>query len=158
MRKPLLILLALCLSAGFATAGDQEEWIDMANCDMCGSVAAKPEMMQKIDWSYYVIDGGMMSVCVVPDAYTEDWRAVRAAMHATGEKMMAGEKMQLCGLCTSMDQILHTDTAAMEVVETTAGEVTLITSTDAETIGMIHEHAKRLISELEKMAGASESG
>lgn len=157
MRKSVLVLLALSLCAGIAVAGEGDAWFDMVNCGMCKNLSATPGMIENMAWNHYVIDGGMMTVAVVPDEYAEAWHTATEAMHATGQKMMAGEEMHLCGYCTSFGTILQTGKANMEVVETLAGEVTLVTSSDEATIGMIHEHAKRSMAEMEKMAAMSKS-
>jgi hypothetical protein len=157
MRKSLLVLLALTFCAGVATAGEGGDWFDIAGCGMCKNLGATPGMLDNVAWNHYVIDSGMMSVAVIPGEYSDAWHEAKEAMHAVGQKMMAGEEMHLCGFCTSMGAILHTGNANMEVVETTAGEVTLITSNDEATVGMIHEHAKRSMHEMKKMAEMGES-
>ncbi|HEX9640475.1 MAG TPA: hypothetical protein VGB13_04105 [Candidatus Krumholzibacteria bacterium] len=157
MRKSILVLLALSLCAGVAVAGEGGAWFDLVNCGMCKNLSATPGMLDAMTWNHYVIDEGMMTVAVVPEQYEEAWHKAKEAMHATGQKMMAGEEMQLCGYCTSFGQILQTGKANMEVVETLAGEVTLVTSGDEATIAMIQEHAKRSMAEMEKMAAMHES-
>jgi hypothetical protein len=157
MRKSIFILLAFSLCAGIAVAGEDAPWFDLVNCGMCKNLSATPGMLDAMAWNHYVIDEGMMTVAVVPDQFEEAWHSAKEAMHAAGQKMMAGEKMQLCGYCTSFGKILQTGNANMEVVDTPAGEITLVTSGDAATIAMIQEHARRSMAEMEKMAAMPKS-
>lgn len=150
MPRTLPLLLALCLFSGLAAAED-EPWLDLSKCGMCKNLGATPGMIEAVSWKHYAIDSGMMSVAVVPDDFDEAWHGAKEAMHAEGQKMMAGDPMELCQHCMSMGRILQTGNANMEVIQTIAGEITLLTSSDAGTIAMIQEHAKHTVAALERM-------
>lgn len=156
MRKSLLVLLALTLCASAAIAEDGA-WFDLEKCGVCKHLTATPGLLEAISWDNYVIDAGMMTIAVVPAEFADAYQKAEEGMHASGEKMMAGEEMHVCGMCMSLGQIFQSGKAHMENVQTKAGHVTLVTSSDAPTVAMIQAHAKRNIDEMKKMMAPSES-
>ena len=78
-------------------------------------------------------------------------------MEKTGARLMAGEKMPLCGFCTSYGELMMAG-AVMDDVETGMGKVALMTSSDPKVVEKIHTHAERTIKEYEKMLAGHEHG
>jgi len=157
-KTAIMLALAAMLVIGI-TAGYAEEkatpvetpWFDLENCGMCKHLMAEEGLMDHMTWENYVVGTGMMSVTVVAPGWEEKYKEMSAAMDATGKKLMAGEQMYLCGFCQSFGMLFATGKVKWEEVETKAGYVSLMTSTDPETIKMIQTHAQRTIDEYKKM-------
>ena len=68
---------------------------------MCKHMSGEEGLMEHMEWENHLTKDGMMSVTVVGHGYEEAFGRAMANMEATGGKMMAGEKMYLCGFCQS---------------------------------------------------------
>jgi hypothetical protein len=158
MMKLTTLVLALCLCAGLAVAGDAEPWFDMANCDMCKHLLTPEGMLHEIGWEHHLTSTGALSVTVVPASRAKDWAAAKAAMMAAGEKMHKGEATKMCNFCKSMGALMTSGKMQMEQFETIGGEVMLVSSADAATVEAIHKHYQRTMEELKKMEATAKTG
>jgi hypothetical protein len=151
-RKLVFIMLTAMLTLGLmgGVAAEENAWMDMPNCDMCKNLTANPEMLQHITWSHYDVKGGIMSVCTVEDAYAAAYGEASMAMGATAAKMMAGEAVNLCNMCTDYSGMMA-EGAAMELVNTDFGNIRLTTSEDEVMVTRLHAWAETTRSEMAKM-------
>jgi hypothetical protein len=155
MKTILISLVAcLCLTAAVAGAGDTP-WFDPQNCDMCTAMTEQPGLMEHVTMESHAIGNGMINMATVDPKFLEAYRAASIKMAATGEEMMAGKEMKLCGCCTSMRALLKAG-ATMEMVPTMHGSVMLVTSSDEALVGKLKAHAERSTMEMEKMMGGHE--
>ena len=148
-RKMIALALALTLVAGVATAGEMA-WFDMDNCAMCKGISSNPEMMKNITWEQHNIEGGIISVTTVGKKYVADYRVAHAEMEKTGMKLQSGEKMDMCGSCTALGAALMKG-VEQQYVETTQGDVWLVTSKNPEVVAELQGWAKRNSEEMAKM-------
>jgi hypothetical protein len=145
------VLAVLAMVAGPGSAGEDKPWFDMANCSMCKDMMSHPEIMPKMSWKNYPMNTGVMSVCTVTDDARETYLSVCNAMEATGEKLMAGEEMPLCGSCDAYMALLGKGVKT-EMVVTDFGSVRLSLSDDKEVVSELHSWAQHNDEEMAKMA------
>jgi len=150
-----LTILMLTLPVGVAAA--ELAWFDLENCDMCKNMSSEEGLMEAMTWENHLTADGMMSVTVVAPGHEESYQRSMANMQKAGEKMMAGEKMNLCGFCQSYGA-LHMAGANFEHFETAAGDVSLVSSRDPAVIKQIHAHGQKTIDEYAKMFGDEAKG
>ena len=160
-NKGISLLLAvfavatLFLPATFAAQGDP--WFDLDNCKMCQPMTQEKGLMENMEWENHLTADGMMTVTVIAPGYEKAFESVMKKMEATGEKLMAGEKMHLCGFCQSYGG-LQMAGATFENFVTGGGLINLVTSRDPAVIEMIHEHGQKTIDEHAKMMAAMDGG
>lgn len=155
MLKTTFLILAL---AGTAFAGANEGWFDLENCGMCKNLNNDPELFQSMTWDNYLLTNGMMEVTTYPAGMKDRFDKLSASMQATGERLMAGEQMPMCGMCMSYGALMMKG-VAMDRVETPAGAITVITSQDPEVVALIRNHAQTTINAYaEMMAGEEHPG
>ena len=138
------------LAIPLAAAPGNIPWFDLENCSMCKHMTAEEGLMEHMEWENYLTRDGMMSVTIVAPGYEEALARSMKNMKATGKKLMAGEKMYLCGFCQSNGG-LHMSGANFEHIMTNAGTIELVTSHDPAVVEKIHTHGKRTIDEYNKM-------
>ena len=150
--KALVISLLACLCIGLtvAEAGDEKPWFDLENCGMCKGMSSIPGLMENMTWETHVISNGMMTFTMVDAEYAKAYAKAKKMMEATGKKMMEGEKVDLCGFCSSFGSLAMAG-ANIEAVETKGGEVMLMTSADEALVKKIQAHAETSIEEFAKM-------
>ena len=156
MRKAgiLLALMAVVALAAGVVAGEKA-WFDMENCGMCKPLAAKPELMMNMVWEHHNISNGIVSVTTVPEAYMDQYTAASMEMHKTGEMLMKGEAVELCGMCTALSGIMAKG-ARPEYVTTKTGSLMLVTSDDPEVVKSLQKWAKHNTDEMAKMKAGHE--
>ena len=154
MKTLLLTILTLSLAVT-AFAGDA--WFDLENCGMCKNLMNDPELFSAMTWNNYEVKHGLMEVTTYPAEMKDRFGELMATMEATGAKMMQGEQVPMCGMCMSYGSLMMAG-ADVEQVETEAGQVTLITSRDADTVAKIHKHVRTTIKEYAAMMAAEEHG
>lgn len=151
MKRNSATVICLCLAVGsFATAQEESPFFDLENCGICKTMSNVDGLFEKVKCETEIIDNGMITVSVVPDDMKDAVAAAHKDMEAAIEKLMAGEKMELCGFCKSMGK-LHQAGAQIQKYNTDSAEVMLITSDDAAVVDIIHEHAKKAIAAKEEM-------
>ena len=151
MKKISALMVCLCLAIGsFASAQDAEPYFDMENCGICQTMCKVDGVFEKVKCETEIIDNGMITVSMVPDDMKEAVAAAHKDMEAAIAKVMAGEKMELCGFCQGMGK-LHQAGAKIEKYKTDSMEVMLVTSDDPVVVDIIHEHAKKTIAGKDEM-------
>ncbi|KAA3636157.1 MAG: hypothetical protein DWP97_03425 [Calditrichaeota bacterium] len=153
MKKPMAILLAVLMLCTFSILTAGEMWYDMANCEMCKPIAASKGLMENMTWEQHKISNGVLSTCAVKPQYLDAYQKADAAMQANGEKLMAGEKLQLCGSCEALNMIFAKG-LKYEKVETQNGGIVLFTSDNAEVVAEVHKWADKNDKEMAKMMEA----
>jgi len=165
MKKVVVLLvLAVLLVGAVAVLYAQEEtkpaekpamaetpWFDLENCAFCKNITAEEGLMDNMTWETYVIPTGMMTVTVVDPAYEAKFQNAMKNMEETGKRLMAGEKLPMCGMCQSFGMLFATGKMDYKMLDTKAGHIELATSTDPEVIAMIQKHAQRTIDEYAKL-------
>ena len=154
--KRILFLSMICLglAAAIVQAGDEKPWLDPENCDMCTNMMAQPGLLEHMKMENLNVGSGMISLVTVDPEFQAAYATAYAGMQKSGEKMMAGEEMNLCGCCTDIGALM-TAGAKMDNLPTANGSVMLLSSTDPKLVEKIHAHADRTNAE---MAAMMESG
>jgi hypothetical protein len=135
-------------------AGDKP-WFDMENCAMCKNVDL--EMMKAATHEQYPISNGIVSITTVPAKYIAKYREAHAAMVKTGERMAAGEMLEVCGSCTALGKCMMTN-PHQEYVETMNGDVWILTSDEPEVVKDLQAWAERNKKEMKKMMEMEKKG
>lgn len=170
MKKLIVLLAAVALLVGGVVvlqaqdemaatdkpAPAEKAWFDMVNCGFCKHLTAEEGLLQHSTWENFIIPTGMISVSTVEPGYEEKMKNAMHNMEETGMKMMAGETVPMCGMCQSFGMIMATGKAEWKDIDTKAGHLQIMTSTDPEVITMIQEHAQRTIDEYAKMEAAEQ--
>ncbi len=155
-KRTALVLGVLILTAfaiPLAAAPGTTPWFDLENCSMCKNMSSEEGLMENMDWENHLTTDGMMSITIVAAGYEEAFERSMKNMKATGEKLMTGEKMYLCGFCQSYGG-LHMAGANFEQIKTKAGVVELVTSHDPAVVAKIQTHGQKTIDEYNKMVAA----
>jgi hypothetical protein len=161
IRNTFLSLLPLVLLVTPSMAEEEMAWFDLEKCAICSKLDAEKGLMESLDWEAYVISDGMLSITVVPKAYEEALLRAAEHMEASLKELESGEPKPICGFCRSYGALVLAG-AQVEEIDTRAGHVSLITSTDPAVVAAIHEHARQAIREakrvLESVAAGQNSG
>ncbi len=150
-------ILLLCLSAA-ALAAPSGGWFDLENCAMCKNLTEDQELFANMEWNTHLFANGLVEITSVPAAYEERFNKLMAKMHAAGERMMAGEKLYMCGMCQSYGGLMMAGVSMDQLVN---GEdhISVISSQDPDVVEKIRTHGQRTIDEYAKwMAAESASG
>lgn len=158
MKSIALVFIVMAVVVGaVATVSAEEPWLDPMNCDMCKNMIAEDGLLQHMTTEVCPTSMGLIWMNMVPADYLDAYRRASANMDKTGEAMMAGKEMHLCGCCQNMGKLMMSG-AHMEKVATKEGSVMLVTATDPEVVKAIHAHAERSNMEMAKMAESMEKG
>lgn len=147
------LLACLCLGLAVGQAGAEKPWLDPPNCDMCKGMVAEPGLMEHMSWENYAVSNGMLSLCTVDPAYAKAYEKAMMHMEETKKKLMAGEKLNLCGCCTSIGELAMAG-AVMNEVATKGGHAMIMTSSDEALIKKIHAHVEKTNEAFAKMMEA----
>lgn len=153
MRKYLLSTLAvvaLLSATAVFVAASPGTWMDMENCAVCKHLAADQELMMNISWDHYATKTGMISVTTINDGYAERFETAHAKMKTAIDKVMAGEKADMCNMCLGMGAFFQKGAEA-ENVKTNNGEISITSSDNAEVVAEIHAWVERTTSEMKKV-------
>jgi hypothetical protein len=143
-------IIAILLMALVVVAADEHPWFDMEKCSMCSHISSVPGLMEHLSWEQGKISNGMISVAHVDPEFADQYKDVGVKMNATGEKLMAGEEMYLCGSCMEMGTFFMGG-AKMENVELDNGDVMILTSDNPELVARMHAHVDKNKAEMQKM-------
>jgi hypothetical protein len=138
------------VAAGVAVASDTA-WFDMEKCAMCTTLFKNPELMANTNWEQHNIKGGVVSISTVGEKWLPQFRMAHADMMKVVAKAEKGEKVDMCGSCNAFGAFMKAG-ATRETVETSTGEVCIVTSTKPEVVAQIQTWAKRNTEEMAKMA------
>jgi len=151
MKKAFAILTALlALVAIVAVAGDQGAWFDMEKCDFCKHLTTDPNFLPNTEWNHYTISNGFVNITTYKPEFKETWVQVTKDMEDTGKRMMAGEKLNMCGMCTDMGALMQAG-AKYESIEIDNGSLTIWTSDDEALVKKLQAHAQMNTEEMAKM-------
>ena len=148
-----MLALVVVIAMGSISMADEAPWFDMENCQMCKPMMETEGFMQNVTWETYPIANGMIDVTTINKDFAEKYKIAHGGMMANWEKLKAGEKMELCGMCQAFMGAWN-ETVDMETIKTQTGEISLTTSSDAETIAKLQVIAKRNITEMAAMMAA----
>ena len=149
-----LAAAACAVALALPVAVQASPWFDLDNCSMCKNMTAEEGLMEHMEWENHLIESGMLSVTLVDPSYAAAFERAMTNMHATGEKLMTGEQMYLCGYCQGYGTLMMAG-ATWEKVDTEAGHISLVTSTDPVVVAQIREFGQRTIDEYATMMAAS---
>lgn len=150
-RMIALALLVVLVAAVGSTAGEKP-WLDMVNCGMCKNLAGTPGLLESMEWEQHNLSNGVVSLTSVPKGKLEAYRAAHLSMMEMVERLMKGEEMDLCGSCTALGKCMMQG-VNQEYVETTNGDIWIVTSDNAEVVAELHDWVKK---NKESMAAMSE--
>lgn len=131
----LLALWMILMCSGVSVAADTP-WIDMS-CEMCKNFTAQPGLMEAMQHESYEISNGCVFVTVVDEAHDSSYVTAMSACHVIGEKLMAGEQMHLCGMCSAIGQSMAMG-AQMDMLDTDAGHLMILTAADPKAVEHLH--------------------
>ena len=134
--------LILVLLATVAFAGDQAPWVDFQGCPICSNVTHEEGLMENMAWEHHLTASGVMTVSTVKPEFQPQFDRAKAKMKAVLGKVLAGEKIEVCGYCTSLTSLLK-DGAKAENIITSASDIMMFSSTDEAMILKIHKHAQK---------------
>lgn len=148
-RKVLLLSMVALVVAGFAVAGDAP-WFDMEKCAFCKNMFKSPNLMANMTWEQYPISNGIVSIATVNEKYLDAYRTAHAEMMKVAAKLEKGEKLDMCGSCNAFGAFMAQG-AKQDYVQTSTGDVWIVTSAKPELVTQIQGWAKRNTDEMAKM-------
>lgn len=151
LRKLMTVCLVALFAAGVGAAGEKA-WFD-TNCGMCKPMADKPGLMEKMHSEQYELSNGFVAITNVPKEQLTAYRAAHDEMKKIAEGMGKGEMVEMCGSCTALGKCLMSGVQE-EYVQTTTGDVWIVTSDNPEVVTGLHDWVKRNKAEMEKMKAA----
>ena len=151
LRRALsLTLVAVVAIAAVSFAGDGEsKWFDMENCGMCKNLNHEG-MLEAMTWEQYGISNGVVAVTNVKPDFLEKYREAHKGMEATGAKMMAGEKIEMCGSCTALGMCFMKG-AKQEYIPTKTGDIWIVMSDNPDVVADLHTWMKKNQKAMESM-------
>jgi hypothetical protein len=139
--------IAAVLVAGAAVAGGSA-WFDH-DCAMCKNMMSDHALMKNMNWEQHNLTNGIVAVTTVQPDYLDEYRTAHANMNKTAERLMSGEQMELCGSCTAMGECMMKG-VSQEYVETSSGDLWIVTSDNPEVVAELHEWVKRNQAEMKQ--------
>lgn len=139
-RRLIALSFAALVVAGVAVAGS-DAWFDH-DCAMCKNLMSEEALMNNMNWEQYNISSGIVSLTTVTPEYLDAYRTAHNNMTATAQLLMKGEQMELCGSCTALGKCMMMG-AKQEYVETSSGDVWIVTSDNPEVVADLHKWVER---------------
>jgi len=106
--------------------------------------------MKNMTWEQHNISDGFVSVTMVPDEYLDTYRAAHSEMNKTAMRLQSGEMLELCGSCTALGMCMMKG-VEQEYVQTSNGDVWIVTSTSPEVVAELQAWVKRNAEEMAKV-------
>lgn len=149
-RKLIALSLAALFVAGFAAAGDKADkaWFD-DNCAMCSNMMSDEALMKNMKWEQYNITAGFVALTTVQKDYLDAYRTAHEGMEKTTMRLQKGEALELCGSCTHLGMCMMKGVSE-EYVETSSGDVWIVTSDNPEVVADLHAWVERNKEEMAK--------
>jgi hypothetical protein len=154
-RKLIALSLAALFVAGFAAAGDKA-WFG-GDCAMCANMMSDEALMKNMKWEQYDITAGFVAITTVKGDYIDNYRTAHEGMNKTTMKLQAGEALELCGSCTHLGMCMMKG-VSQEYVETSSGDVWIVTSDDPVVVAELHTWVKKNKEEMAKSHQGHEHG
>ncbi|KAA3631813.1 MAG: hypothetical protein DWP97_12270 [Calditrichaeota bacterium] len=142
MKKTIFLLLMLLTAA--VQADESKPWVDMINCPICNNVTAEEGLAENMTWEHQLTATGMVSSFTVKPEFMPHFKRAKAGMKEKIDLVMAGDKLDICGYCTSVTDLLKVGVKADNVI-TKGSDVMVLSSIDAEMIKKIHAHGQATI-------------
>ena len=156
MKIIIAALMVMVLTAPGVKAGDKP-WFDMEKCGMCKILMKYDGLMEHMTWEHHNISNGVVSVTTVAPEYLPAFRKASQQMNEASMKLQKGEKMELCEMCTAMGSIC-VKAPTMDFVETSTGDVWVITSDKPEVVADLHKWTDRTNKEMAMMMASENKG
>ena len=154
MKKSLYFALAVAvLLTAPATAGDMA-WFDMQNCSMCKHLGSQTGLMENMTWEQHRFSRGMVAVTRVKPDHLEAYRAAHADMMKTGDLLMQGQQLPMCGSCNALGACFMKG-AKQDYIETADGDIWMVTSDNPELVAEIHAWVEHNQKEMKALMGKS---
>lgn len=151
MKKMLFLTLSIMLFLGLSMIqAEDKAWFDMENCGMCKHIGAEEHLMENMTWEQYHIKNGIISISRVNPEFMEAYERSSMNMMKTGEKLMTGEQIEMCGSCVHLGSLFAKGLQS-EQVKMKDGGIMLFTSDNTEVIAALHEWADKNSAEMKKM-------
>lgn len=148
--KYFVMVAVVLLAVSTLTLAGDEPWFDMEKCGFCKLLMDPPDMLEHASWEHHNIANGIVSVTTVDMEYIKPWRAAEAKMEELGKKMEKGEQVPMCNSCMAMGKLMMMG-AKFESVQTTHGNIALMTSDDPKVVAEIQAWGKKTMDEMAKM-------
>jgi hypothetical protein len=127
---------------------------EFKKCAVCKAMVENSKLMTQTNAETHKIDNGMLCVTTVPKELVKDFASVHAKMMENVAKaksdIAAGKKVEMCSFCEGMGD-LEKAGATHQVIPTSTGAVSLMTSTDPDVVKKIHAQADKAIAMQKKM-------
>jgi hypothetical protein len=149
MTRSIFTLSLLALVVVTAGAAGESTWFDMDSCVMCKSMASNPKLMENLNWEQHNISNGFVAVTTVSEKYLDDYRAAHEDMNKTAMRLHKGEMLELCESCTALGKCMMKG-VSQEYVETSSGDVWIVTSDNPEVVAELQNWVKRNKMEMAK--------
>jgi hypothetical protein len=149
MRNLSFAIVIAAVASSVALAGEA----DFHNCGLCRPLVAEPGLMQNMRLETHEIATGMLSITVVAADFEAAYQRAHAKMMESVKKLEAGEPMELCPFCKSMNELAKAG-AHIENVNAEGTHILAVTSDKPEVIEKIHAHRRWTKEEFEKMHAA----
>jgi len=153
-RTTTLMLIIVVLAAAAAIAGEAP-WFDMDNCAMCKNLSKHEGLLENMSWEQYNISNGIVAVAMVKPDYMKAYRTAHMEMGEVSERLYKGKQLEMCSSCSALGACLM-EGASQEYVETSHGDVWIVTSDNKETVAKLQKWSKRNMDEMAKMHGDSD--
>jgi hypothetical protein len=137
-------IIILILIAAVAFAGDNAPWVDMKSCPICMNVSSEEGLMEGMTWEHHLTATGVIIVSTIKPEFQHKFDRAKSAMKELLGKVVSGEKIQVCGYCSSLSSLLKEGAKAENII-TKSSDIMLISSTDEKMIARIHTHTQKTI-------------
>jgi hypothetical protein len=156
MKKTMITTAAILLMTTAAlAAAPTGNWFDLDNCAMCRNLTADEELFSNMQWENKLFANGLLEITKVPAHFEDRFQELSAKMQATGQKLMAGEQLPMCGMCQSYGTLMMAG-ATMDQITSGESHMTIISSQDPKIVAMIRTHGQTTIDEYAKWMTSGE--
>jgi len=156
MKKlyPSLLLITIAVVFLFSfSAADEKPWFDMEHCGFCKILTEYEGLLDNMTWDHYEISNGIVTISTVSEDYREAFDEVGTRMKEVGDKVLRGEEVPLCGMCSAMGQFFSQG-VKYEQVKTKNGDFSIMTSDKPEVVEEMKKWTRRTNEEMEKFLAA----
>lgn len=148
--KSILLVFGIIFLASFMAIAQDAGWFDMENCDMCRPLTEDPELLDNLTWEIYEISNGIVMLTTVNEGFEKSYEKVNTEMNKVVDRIMKGEKVQLCNSCQFMNQI-YMRAPKVETIKTQNGDISIMTSDNPELVADLKTWARRSNEEMAKL-------
>jgi len=150
MKTLLTTASLLVLTFAVAAAAPTGAWLDLESCAMCKTLTDDQELFENMVWDNQLFANGMVEITTVPIHFEKRFEKLMGKMQATGNRMMAGEQLPMCGMCLSYGKLMMAG-ATMDRMQSGNSHITVISSRDPQVVELIRTHGQTTIDEYAKM-------